>query len=243
MSPTILYYPHNDKGRTFVAGDLHGCYHQLETLLDRVKFDKENDILYLPGDLGDRGPESEKCFGLLDEDWVRVTAGNHEEIFIDSCDPRIAFNWENWRIHGGYWAEVMSCAKRMEYVKKLFELPVVIVVGEGERRFNVFHAEFHGSDAQLDKLIEVKDRRVPLSLQWGSELFKGNVSPSKHEGLSISFVGHRITSEVKQIGSHVYMDTGAFMAEGQKESEYGLSLAEIDVSGKPKIKEIHRFSY
>jgi len=241
--PVIKYYPHNDKGRTFVAGDLHGCYHQLETLLDRVNFDKEKDILYLPGDLGDRGPQSEKCFGLLDEDWVRSTAGNHEEIFIDSCDPRIAFNWDNWIIHGGSWAEEMPRAKRMEYVKKLFELPIVIVVGEGERRFNVFHAEFHGSDTQLDELINVKDRRVPLSLQWGKELFERRVSHEKHAGLSLSFVGHRISRFVTQIGNHVYMDTGAFMEEARKDGEYGLSLAEIDVSGKPKIKQIYRFSY
>lgn len=101
MRQLVKYYPHNDEGRTFVVGDLHGCFNQLMNLLQRVNFDKEKDILYGVGDLGDRGPQPKECFGLLNESWFRAVSGNHEEIFIDSCDPRLAFNWDNWVYHGG----------------------------------------------------------------------------------------------------------------------------------------------
>lgn len=233
----IEYIPYRENGRIFAAGDLHGCYHQLVSLLTKVAFDEKNDLLILVGDLCDRGPQSEECFKLIDKPWVKAIRGNHEEIFIDSCDTRGSFNWDNWITHGGQWAHDMPFSKRWEYGKKIVELPVVIVVGEGENRVNIFHAEFHGSDADLDALADKDPRIPPLSLQWGVELFKGNVSPDKHKGLSPSYVGHRISPKIHQIGSHIYIDTGAFMEEVRKDGMYGLSMVNI------QTKEVYRFKY
>lgn len=223
MNKLVEYLPHNPNGRTFVVGDLHGCRGQFDTLLTQIKFDFENDWMLGSGDYGDRGPHSSACLDLLDESWFKGVRGNHDELLIMAVNDR-AFDWNHWIRHGGGWASEISRDKLKMYADKVAALPVALVIGEGPSRFNVFHAEFHGSDADLDALN--KKEKPPLSIQWGEELFMGRVSPDKHKGLSTSYVGHRISERVHRIGSHVYLDTGGFLAEREVSSRYGLSIIE-----------------
>lgn len=44
--------------RTIVVGDIHGCYRELMLLLEKVKYDENEDALISAGDLVDRGPDS-----------------------------------------------------------------------------------------------------------------------------------------------------------------------------------------
>lgn len=43
---------------TYVIGDIQGCYRELLALLAAVKFDRSTDVLWLTGDLVNRGPAS-----------------------------------------------------------------------------------------------------------------------------------------------------------------------------------------
>ena len=47
--------------RTIIIGDIHGCNHMFQALLDRVT-PRADDILVLLGDLFDRGSESWEVF-------------------------------------------------------------------------------------------------------------------------------------------------------------------------------------
>src|SRR6056300_193393 len=44
--------------RTFVVGDIQGCYQSLRSLLRKIEFDTQSDQLWAVGDLVNRGPES-----------------------------------------------------------------------------------------------------------------------------------------------------------------------------------------
>ena len=62
--------------RTFVIGDLHGCYREAMDLLERVGATSEDRIIFC-GDLIDRGPENAKCVDLAMKH--ECILGNHEE--------------------------------------------------------------------------------------------------------------------------------------------------------------------
>lgn len=66
--------------RTFVVGDIQGCYQSLLNLLNKIKFDPAADQLWAVGDLVNRGPESLEvlrfCHGLGES--FKTVLGNHD---------------------------------------------------------------------------------------------------------------------------------------------------------------------
>ena len=88
--------------RTFVFGDVHGCYQMLITLLDAI-CPTHNDTLIFLGDLIDRGIDSK---GVIDTIWayeqqchVICIMGNHEQMLLDAyCD---AYYLKFWLQFGG----------------------------------------------------------------------------------------------------------------------------------------------
>ena len=64
--------------RTIVVGDLHGCYDELQALLDKVAF-TDDDRLICVGDLITKGPKNREVLELFMSD-KRFTAviGNHD---------------------------------------------------------------------------------------------------------------------------------------------------------------------
>ncbi len=64
----------------YVVGDLQGCYDELQLLLEKVKFDPAEDVLWSCGDMVNRGPKSLKTLRFcksLGTAFVNVL-GNHD---------------------------------------------------------------------------------------------------------------------------------------------------------------------
>jgi bis(5'-nucleosyl)-tetraphosphatase (symmetrical) len=65
---------------TYVVGDIQGCLKPLKALLEKVNFNKDNDLLISAGDLINRGPESlatmRFCMGL--DKAFNMVLGNHD---------------------------------------------------------------------------------------------------------------------------------------------------------------------
>ena len=65
---------------TYAIGDIHGCYLQLQSLLDKIDFDRTKDRLWLVGDLVNRGPNSlkviEHIMGMANR--CTIVLGNHD---------------------------------------------------------------------------------------------------------------------------------------------------------------------
>jgi bis(5'-nucleosyl)-tetraphosphatase (symmetrical) len=64
----------------YAVGDIQGCLDPLKCLLKKVKFDWDKDILWLVGDLVNRGPESLKVLRYLykHRDRIVCVLGNHD---------------------------------------------------------------------------------------------------------------------------------------------------------------------
>lgn len=69
---------------TYVIGDIHGQLEQLKVLLEKMKFN-ENDELYVMGDVVDRGPDPIKALQyLMTLSNCVCIAGNHEWMALES---------------------------------------------------------------------------------------------------------------------------------------------------------------
>ncbi len=65
---------------TLLIGDIHGCYNELQALLEKSAFDVDKDTLWLTGDLVARGPDSLSVLRLVYSlrNSVRLVLGNHD---------------------------------------------------------------------------------------------------------------------------------------------------------------------
>jgi len=65
-------------GRTIVVGDIHGCYDELISLLEKAKFG-ENDNVVSVGDLITKGPKNKEVLELfMSDSRFRAVIGNHD---------------------------------------------------------------------------------------------------------------------------------------------------------------------
>ena len=62
---------------TYVIGDVHGCYDELQMLIKKIKFNKNKDSLIFLGDLVNRGRDSLKVlnFCINNRDCVTTVLG------------------------------------------------------------------------------------------------------------------------------------------------------------------------
>jgi hypothetical protein len=84
-------------GRTVIVGDVHGCPHELETMLSIVRFDT-GDRLVLVGDILARGPDSNGVLDIVRRTGALVVRGNHEERILRSRPndhDRHALGWSS----------------------------------------------------------------------------------------------------------------------------------------------------
>ncbi|MGD0959147.1 MAG: metallophosphoesterase [Methylomonas sp.] len=259
----VRQLPENKVGKDYVIGDLHGCYELLERLLDAVNFDMKTDRLFAVGDLIDRGPDSLRCLGLLSEPWFFSVLGNHELMLLDFFEPYLRkgvlqsfahLDNNGFLDYGGAWvenyfvAETKSMSEEFDrclaYVR---DLPQIVVVGEGDNRFNIIHAELLRPDhkfakrevwldSEIDGWLDQKILRhdVEERLLWGrtlltvraAKLKNANVQP----GLSMTFCGHTLDHKIRRVLSHVCIDTGAFMSADETAHPYGLTLFDVQSS-------------
>jgi predicted phosphodiesterase len=64
-------------GKLIAIGDVHGCAHELEDLLDKLSPRRNDRVLFL-GDLVNRGPESHRVVKIVRENGFQSLMGNHE---------------------------------------------------------------------------------------------------------------------------------------------------------------------
>ncbi len=65
------------KGRLIAIGDVHGCSHELATLLERVRPTTDDQLVFL-GDLINRGPDTPGVLDLVRQHGGLSLLGNHE---------------------------------------------------------------------------------------------------------------------------------------------------------------------
>ncbi len=112
--------------------------------------------------------------------------GNHEDSLIAVAIS--VMRRQVWYAIGGAWAETLGDDQLEALALRLAKLPLVRIVGEGPSRFNVLHAKFFGSDADLDA-AELSNAARNQML-WGRGLALGNADASRQKDLSTTYVAY-----------------------------------------------------
>lgn len=119
--------------RRIFIGDIQGCRAELETLLERVRFDPARDVLCPVGDLVNRGPDSLGTLRLLVRLDARSVLGNHDVHLLQvAAGARAARGADTL-------ADVLAAEDRGALLAWLAALPLV-------RRFDdvlLVHAALH----------------------------------------------------------------------------------------------------
>lgn len=72
--------------RVIIIGDVHGCYEEMQLLLDRCSFHEDRDILIFVGDLVNKGPSSVEVVryvrNLALKGIAYAVLGNHDEAML-----------------------------------------------------------------------------------------------------------------------------------------------------------------
>ena len=76
--------------RTFIVGDVHGCFDELMLLLRKVGYNSHRHRLILLGDLINKGPHSFKVLSWVRERQIETVIGNHELKFIRAVEKQLS---------------------------------------------------------------------------------------------------------------------------------------------------------
>ncbi len=141
--------------RTIFIGDVHGCFKELEFLLDEVTFNKKKDRLIFVGDLINKGPYSKKVLDFVIDGDFECVLGNHELGFLKGLDHE---KYRRKRFETLY--EDMG-KKRGKYISWMRSLPLYIE----EKEFVCIHAGIE-PNVELKKQIPEIATRVRT---WGGD--------------------------------------------------------------------------
>lgn len=140
LGPTPTYVPVVDLTETIgarrhiIVGDIHGCFDELQQLLQQMQFDRDQDVLISVGDIVDRGPkvkETVEFLFALPE--FHMVLGNHEEKLmrlIQGRDVKIAHGLETTiASYGSQFPPEL--AERLAGLPLIFKTPSGYVVHAG----------------------------------------------------------------------------------------------------------------
>lgn len=202
----------------YVMSDIHGNYKKFRLMLERIDF-KEEDTLYILGDVIDRGT---KGLSILDyiagKRNIKLLLGNHEKMMLDAIDTGDYFLWYS---NGGEVThsdflrrDYMFNELLLDYLRKR---PLIEVVDD---KFILVHAELTlPSDYEkltLEELIKVQDVETNI---WGTDSLGLNVRYKDYLIISghnpVQYITNDInTKEIVRIGNNIYIDCGCGYRKG-----------------------------
>lgn len=207
--------------RYYIIGDIHGRLDLYEAMIDAIERDDANAApaeshVVLLGDLVDRGPDSAGVIARTRQ-WqnqrdVRVLAGNHEEMFLESFEKEEVLR--HFLKHGGRETILSYGLSRKQFnamtLEELFALIPKLVPEEDRDYIAAFEDMIVAGDYLF--VHAGIDPKLPLDAQKRSDLRWIRDRFLLHEGPLEKVVvhGHTIFDEVMDCGNRIGIDTGAF---------------------------------
>jgi serine/threonine protein phosphatase 1 len=191
-------------GRLIAIGDVHGCVHALEALLDEIAPTPADRLVFL-GDLVDHGPEVRDVLELIlllqRRTQVVLIQGNHEEMMLTAREkPEAVAYWLN--IGGA------STLNSYRFGGKIEEVPAEhwALIAQGRPYFETDEAIFTHANYIAD---------LPMAEQPGRQLRWALFEPQElepHMSGKPVIVGHteQRNGEILDLGFTVCIDTACW---------------------------------
>ncbi|MBQ6778273.1 MAG: serine/threonine protein phosphatase [Acidaminococcaceae bacterium] len=215
--------------RVLAIGDVHGMYEKLIKLMDKIRFNPDEDLLIFLGDYIDRGPDPGRClqyiFALQQQypDVVVCLMGNHE-VMMSSYFMQKRGNYNNlivdyagsWLDNGGLETlkqlDEMDADTKEELLQWVMNLPV-------KYQYQDYFFCHAGVDPDVPLAVQNEFDMLWRRQQWWEQ----------YKGEETLVVGHTPVQKVMKLtgkerrtpkplflANHVIMcDTGAYMSGGK----------------------------
>lgn len=215
--------------RVLAIGDVHGMYEKLIKLMDKIRFNPDEDLLIFLGDYIDRGPDPGRClqyiFALQQQypDVVVCLMGNHE-VMMSSYFMQKRGSYNNlivdyagsWLDNGGLETlkqlDEMDADTKEELLQWVMNLPV-------KYQYQDYFFCHAGVDPDVPLAVQNEFDMLWRRQQWWEQ----------YKGEETLVVGHTPVQKVMKLtgkerrtpkplflANHVLMcDTGAYMSGGK----------------------------
>ena len=215
--------------RVLAIGDVHGMYEKLIKLMDKIRFNPDEDMLIFLGDYIDRGPDPGRClqyiFALQQQypDVVVCLMGNHE-VMMSSYFMQKRGSYNNlivdyagsWLDNGGVETlkqlDEMDADTKEELLQWVMNLPV-------KYQYQDYFFCHAGVDPDVPLAVQNEFDMLWRRQQWWEQ----------YKGEETLVVGHTPVQKVMKLtgkerrtpkplflANHVIMcDTGAYMSGGK----------------------------
>jgi serine/threonine protein phosphatase 1 len=215
--------------RVLAIGDVHGMYEKLIKLMDKIRFNPDEDLLIFLGDYIDRGPDPGRClqyiFALQQQypDVVVCLMGNHEVMMASyfmqkrgSYNNLIVDYAGSWLDNGGLETlkqlDEMDADTKEELLQWVMNLPV-------KYQYQDYFFCHAGVDPDVPLAVQNEFDMLWRRQQWWEQ----------YKGEETLVVGHTPVQKVMKLtgkerrtpkplflANHVIMcDTGAYMSGGK----------------------------
>lgn len=181
--------------RTFVIGDIHGCFEEFQQLLKLVEIQPEDELVSV-GDIVDRGPGSQTLYEFFrDRPNAKVLMGNHERKHARGV---LSYSQEIVKVQmGDDYGEFVEWCKNLPYY---YETPGAIIV----------HAFFENGKELAEQKEEVLSGTTSgskyLTKLYGEERYWQDLYANRKPII----YGHHVVGDRPKIYNNTYgIDTGA----------------------------------
>jgi serine/threonine protein phosphatase 1 len=206
-----LHMKKNEWGRDFVVGDIHGCYSELQAILQSIKFNVSRDRLICCGDLTDRGPDSSLVANYVKQSWFYSIMGNHDECILWAFTKKPGFALDRWYSDsvGGYWWSTLSSGEQFEIAFQVAQLPTAIELDSPIGKVGFAHAGIpfqKNWPTHLEKINKKHNETISHTLWDRSHAV---VDTPTITGIDYVFIGHTTFAETTIKNNSIFVDTGA----------------------------------
>ena len=182
------------KMKTFIIGDIHGCFDELIALVQQMGL-RDEDLLIALGDIVDRGPQSKEVYTYFrNRPNSVVLMGNHERKHLNNVLS--------------YAQEIVKVQFGADYEAFLHWLRILGYYYETEEAI-IIHAAF-----EHDKLLKEQKEEVLCGSTAGDRYLEKKYAPETYwndyyTGEKPIIYGHHVVGDTLKIKNNTYgIDTG-----------------------------------